>query len=65
MVDDELEPELEAKYERWFQDILHRTFLSRQIKSMIIDRAKGANVEPSFFLYCKGQVWDKGNWGVY
>ena len=65
MVDDELEPELEAKYEKYWYDCIDRVVCVKQIKSMIKDRARGANVEPSFFLYCKGQVWDKGNWGVY
>ena len=58
-------PELEAKYEKYWYDCIDRVVCVKQIKSMIKDRARGANVEPSFFLYCKGQDWDKGNWGVY
>ena len=58
-------PELEAKYEKYWGDCIYRGDCVKQIKSMIRDRVKGANVEPSFFLYCKGQDWDKGNWGVY
>ena len=70
MNDDELE---EDKYERWFNDAVNSRDCLKQIQSMTKDWAKGVNrrmgrgriAEPSFLLYCKGQVWDKGNWGVY
>jgi len=72
-VDDELEPELEVKYERWMNDALNSRYCLKQIQRMTKDWAKplkwragrGRIAEPSFLLYCKGQVWDKGNWGVY